>query len=51
MSTVKLLGTGCPSPSHERYGPSTLVQVENNNYLFDVGSGVTQSLASLVSIN
>ena len=45
MSTVKLLGTGCPSPSHERYGPSTLVQVENNNYLFDVGSGVTQRLS------
>ena len=45
MSTVKLLGTGCPSPSHERYGPSTLVQVEKNNYLFDVGSGVTQRLS------
>ena len=44
MSIIKLLGTGCPSPSHIRFGPSTLVQVENNNYLFDAGSGVTQRL-------
>ena len=44
MSTIKLLGTGCPSPSHIRFGPSTLVQVQNSNYLFDVGSGVTQRL-------
>ncbi len=44
MSTIKLLGTGCPSPSHIRFGPSTLVQVQNSNYLFDAGSGVTQRL-------
>tara|TARA_B100000579_G_scaffold216219_1_gene176801 strand:- start:267 stop:1103 length:837 start_codon:yes stop_codon:yes gene_type:complete len=45
MSTIKLLGTGCPSPSHIRFGPSTLVQVKRNNYLFDAGSGVTQRLS------
>ena len=44
MSIIKLLGTGCPSPSHLRFGPSTLVQVGNKNYLFDAGSGVTQRL-------
>ena len=44
MSIIKLLGTGCPSPSHIRFGPSTLIQVNNKNYLFDVGSGVTQRL-------
>ena len=45
MSRIRLLGTGCPSPSHVRFGPSTLVQVQNNNYLFDAGSGVTQRLS------
>jgi len=45
MSNIKLLGTGCPSPSHIRFGPSTLVQVESSNYLFDAGSGVTQRLS------
>ena len=45
MSIIRLLGTGCPSPSHVRFGPSTLVQIQNNNYLFDAGSGVTQRLS------
>ncbi len=44
MTTIKLLGTGCPSPSYIRFGPSTLVQVQSKNYLFDAGSGVTQRL-------
>ncbi len=44
MSSIKLLGTGCPSPSHMRFGPSTLIQVQNKKYLFDAGSGVTQRL-------
>lgn len=44
MSIIKLLGTGCPSPSYIRFGPSTLVQIQSKNYLFDAGSGVTQRL-------
>ena len=41
------MGTGCPAPSHIRFGPSTLVQINKKNYLFDVGSGVTQRLNKL----
>ena len=44
MNRLVLLGTGCPAPSHMRYGPSTLLQINEKNYLFDVGSGVTQRL-------
>ena len=44
MSTIKLLGTGCPSPSSSRFGPSTLFVHDEKNYLFDCGSGVTQRL-------
>lgn len=44
MSTLKLLGTGCPSPSSLRFGPSTLFIQRGKNYLFDCGSGVTQRL-------
>ena len=44
MSNIKLLGTGCPSPSYKRFGPSTLIQIGKKNYLFDAGSGVSQRL-------
>jgi ribonuclease Z len=44
VSTLKLLGTGCPSPSSLRFGPSTLFIQRGKNYLFDCGSGVTQRL-------
>ena len=45
MDSIVLLGTGCPSPSHERFGPSTLVTSGNQNILIDAGSGVTQRLS------
>ena len=45
MNKLTLLGTGCPSPSHLRYGPSSLVSYEGTNYLIDAGSGVTQRLS------
>ena len=45
MNKLTLLGTGCPSPSHLRYGPSSLVAYEGTNYLIDAGSGVTQRLS------
>ena len=46
MSSLVLLGTGCPSPSDSRFGPSTLFTHDNKNYLFDCGSGVTQRLSA-----
>ena len=46
MSSLVLLGTGCPSPSDLRFGPSTLFTHDNKNYLFDCGSGVTQRLSA-----
>ena len=45
MNRVVLLGTGCPSPSHIRYGPSTLISTEKQKILIDAGSGVTQRLS------
>ncbi len=47
MNKLTLLGTGCPSPSHLRYGPSSLVSYEGTNYLIDAGSGVTQRLSEV----
>jgi len=45
MNRIVLLGTGCPSPSHIRYGPSTLISTEKHKILIDAGSGVTQRLS------
>ena len=45
MNRIILLGTGCPSPSHIRYGPSTLIFTEKQKILIDAGSGVTQRLS------
>jgi len=47
MNKLTLLGTGCPSPSHLRYGPSSLVSYKGTNYLIDAGSGVTQRLSEV----
>ena len=47
MNKIILLGTGCPSPSHIRYGPSTLVSYQGTNLLIDAGSGVTQRLSEI----
>jgi ribonuclease Z len=41
---VTLLGTGNPQPSIERFGPSTLVEVNGQYFLFDCGRGVSQRL-------
>ena len=45
MDRIVLLGTGCPSPSHIRYGPSTLISTKRLKILIDAGSGVTQRLS------
>lgn len=42
--TVTLLGTGTPPPLIQRFGPSTLVQANGLNLLFDCGRGCTQRL-------
>ena len=47
MNRLVLLGTGCPAPSHKRFGPSTLLEINGKRYLFDTGSGVTQRLNEL----
>jgi len=47
MNRITLLGTGCPSPSHIRFGPSVLVESNNSKFLFDSGSGVTQRLSQI----
>jgi len=38
---VTLLGTGSPTPSPERFGPSTLVEAGPEKLLFDCGRGCT----------
>ncbi|MFV0457855.1 MAG: MBL fold metallo-hydrolase [Actinomycetales bacterium] len=42
--TVTLLGTGSPVPSATRMGPSTLVQANGVNLLFDAGRGAAVRL-------
>jgi ribonuclease Z len=42
---ITLLGTGSPIPNPDRAGPSTLVQSEAANTLFDCGRGVVMRLA------
>lgn len=43
---LNLLGTGCPQVDSDRFGPAALVRTDDAVLLFDVGSGVTQRLAS-----
>ena len=44
---LTLLGTGCPSVDHKRFGPSNIVTSNNTKILVDCGSGVTQRLHRL----
>jgi ribonuclease Z len=44
---VTLLGTGAPPPSLERFGPSTLVEVGGEKFIFDAGRGAMQRLHQL----
>ncbi len=41
---VTLLGTGCPPPLMERFGPSTLVEAGEKKFVFDAGRGALQRL-------
>ena len=40
-------GTGAPPPSLERFGPSTLVEVGAQKFIFDAGRGAMQRLHQL----
>jgi ribonuclease Z len=44
---LTLLGTGCPSVDHKRFGPSNLVSTKTAKILVDCGSGITQRLHKL----
>ena len=44
---LTLLGTGCPSIDHKRFGPSNLVSTKISKILVDCGSGTTQRLHEL----
>jgi ribonuclease Z len=45
--TVTLLGTGCPAPVMNRFGPSTLVEAGGQKFVFDAGRGALQRLTQL----
>ncbi|MEH7274987.1 MBL fold metallo-hydrolase [Neobacillus vireti] len=44
---VTLLGTGCPNLTMARFGNSTLVEIEDEKFLFDTGRGATLRLHQL----
>jgi ribonuclease Z len=44
---VTLLGTGAPPPRLDRFGPSTLVEVGGQRFIFDAGRGAKQRLHQL----
>ena len=44
---LTLLGTGCPSVDHKRFGPSNLVSTKTAKIIVDCGSGITQRLHEL----
>jgi ribonuclease Z len=44
---VTLLGSGAPPPVLNRFGPSTLVEVGGEKFLFDAGRGALQRLFQL----
>jgi ribonuclease Z len=44
---VTLLGTGAPPPVLDRFGPSTLVEVGDEKFIFDAGRGAMQRLHQL----
>jgi ribonuclease Z len=39
---ITLLGTGAPPPRVDRFGPSTLVEVGHEKFIFDAGRGAMQ---------
>ena len=45
--TVTLLGTGCPPPVMNRFGPSTLVEAGDQKFVFDAGRGALQRLTQV----
>jgi len=45
--TITLLGTGCPPPVMNRFGPSILVEAGGQKFLFDAGRGALQRLNQL----
>lgn len=47
MIKVTLLGTGTPEPSMIRFGPSILIEVGDQKFIFDVGRGAIQRLAQV----
>jgi ribonuclease Z len=44
---ITLLGTGCPPPVIDRFGPSTLVEAGGKRFVVDAGRGATQRLRQL----
>ena len=44
---VTLLGTGAPPPRLDRFGPSTLVEVGKQKFIFDAGRGRDAAAASI----
>ena len=44
---VTLLGTGVPTPSIDRFGPSTVVEAGDQKLLIDAGRGATIQLRQL----
>jgi ribonuclease Z len=44
---VTLLGTGCPPPVMNRFGPSILVEAGEQKLIFDVGRGALQRLTQI----
>ncbi len=44
---ITLLGTGAPPPALDRFGPSTLVEVGDQKFIFDAGRGAMQRLCQL----
>ena len=44
---LTLLGTGCPSVDHKRFGPANLISTQKTKILVDCGSGITQRLHQL----
>src|SRR5512134_2629108 len=46
-----MLGTGNPSPNPDRYGPATVVLVDDVPYLIDCGVGVVRRWAAAIRVN
>lgn len=44
---VTLLGTGCPPPVMNRFGPSILVEAGGQKFIFDAGRGALQRLTQV----